>query len=165
VLCHNGACLKTHVDKDHDGEVPESEKETPVEKFDSTAGVKQHGKDVTEEVGFCPFCEPIQTKHVLQKKATKAEGRHGHLQVVCVGCGMAGPLRATETSAIVDYNKLPRAQLAPYDIIRITALKTIEREMERIEETSTIKKLKPDECVALAKLAEAATMMVDTWEV
>lgn len=108
------------------------------------------------EVNQCPHCSAVP--EICSKVADST------YQVPCPGCGMAGPTGKTIKLAVSHWNSIPRGRPPIYELIRTRALHVISEGLKVYEEALTTHKLTDQDCQAVAKMLEAATMCVDTWE-
>lgn len=160
VVCSKPECMSTHIEDVHGGNVIKPE---GGDKLNRKSGPK--GEDVTLQTSICPFCEPTPTRRKLVKTWNRHDSKtNGKLcQVVCLGCGMCGPSVTSRELAIQYWGELPTKELAPYEIIRVTALRIIEREMKALDELSLNESLSNETQIAMSRMAEVAASIVDLW--
>ena len=149
VLCRNPACWSTHAEL-HGGEGAESTKASPVDA----------GPEHLPDAELCPACaDSTVPRYVLPSQ----RGSGGRMQVQCSGCGICGPLARTVKLAVAGGDRMPRGRPAVYEGIRRRGLEIIEGALRGYAEMDPAT-LAAEDCEAVARMLESATMAVDTWE-
>jgi len=108
------------------------------------------------EAGYCPHC------HGEQVSGSKVGD--SKYQVQCHECGLCGPFGRSLKNAVSNWNSIPRGRPEIYETIRTRALHLISEGLGVYEQALDSHKLTDHDCLAIAKMLEAATMAVDTWE-
>lgn len=117
-----------------------------------------------------PKAKPVElgdldTCLYCNEKATTAHPVGGDkkcYQVHCPKCGMVGPKAKTARLAGDRWNSLPKGRPPIYERIKSRCLDLIDKELAAYEKVSG--GLDANDCIAIAKMLEASTMCVDTWE-
>jgi uncharacterized protein YbaR (Trm112 family) len=157
VLCRKG-CQAKHVVQAHDGVV------SPPKDPDPSPEAQQEAPEpVPVDALACPACEGEAHAETARKGRGK-DHRKEVYQVVCPKCRVAGPVADTLVRAVSLWDRLPRGRPAVYEGIRTRSLALIDKALKGIEKRAGKGDMLNDEAVAVAKLLEAATMAVDTWE-
>lgn len=152
VLCRDPQCIQSHMDRVHGGVEPKrGSRSESVEK-----------QRVEVEASRCPHCNEKVGFAITVKSVGK---KSGYAYVICDRCLMQGPVSQTIQLAIKRWDGLPRGRPPIYERIRNSALALIDKELENyLEHYSDDSVNHSDDCLAIAKMLEAATMCVDTWE-
>jgi len=132
-----------------------------IRRIEHTEGVESEIPDTRKSfpadgANVCPHCNklPDQCFKVGDSK----------YQVPCPGCGMSGPVEKSIKGAVGGWNSIPRGRPPIYEQIRVKALRLIDEGLDVYINALENHVLTDRDCEAIARMLEAATMSVDTWE-